>query len=56
MFFSAKQGLRLGLKNFFQVPMLVYFSSNLNSCSERLGEGMGQSLRKDDSCDSFVAI
>ena len=34
----------------------VYHSSNFNSCSERLCEGIGQTLRKDDSCDRTLAI
>ena len=52
MFFSTKQGLQL-LKDFLQVPMGVYtVNSNFNSCPERLREGIGPILRKDDSCDS----
>ena len=34
----------------------VYHSSNFNSCSERLCEGIGQTLRKDDSCDRTLAM
>ena len=54
MFFSQKQGLARII-----VPMTeykqrtVYFSSN---CPEGLCEGIGQPLRKDDSCDSTLAI
>ena len=29
----------------------LYFSSNFNSCCQRLCEGIGPDLRKDDSCD-----
>ena len=31
-------------------------ADNRDSCSERLCEGIGQTLRKDDSCDSTLAI
>ena len=34
----------------------VYFSSNFDSCPERLCEGMGQILRKDDSFENALAI
>ena len=36
----------LGVKNYFLSP----------TCSERLCEEIGQTLRKDDSCDSSLAI
>ena len=52
MFFSPKQGLA----RIKAVYTLTYiFCSNFNSCSKRLCEGKGPSLRKDDSCDSTLA-
>ena len=58
MFFSPKQGLA-GIGAFFQVPMTVealyeYLSAKINSCLKRLCEGIGQTLRKDDCCESSV--
>ena len=63
VFFFPKQSLE-GINTFFQVPATVYSTrwtvelfSNFNRCPERLGEGIvGQTLRKDDSCDSPLAI
>ena len=39
-----------------QGTVSVHPSSNLNSCPERLCEGKGQTLRKDDSRDRPLAI
>ena len=57
----AKHGLAR-IKAFFQVRITVYtlnyiFSLQLKKlCSKRLCEGIGKTLRKDDSCDSTLAI
>ena len=62
MLFSQKQGLStVELRIFFKsqwqcTQWTVYLSYNFNNCSERLCEGIGQTLRKDDSCDSTLAI
>ena len=36
--------------------MYIQLSSNFDSCPKRLCEGIGQTLRKDDSCNSTLAI
>ena len=61
-FFSLKQGLAR-IKAFFSFPndtvhseLSVYSSSNLISCFERLCEVIGQTRRKDDCCNSTLAI
>ena len=58
MIFSLKQCLAR-IKAFISSPnqqctqRTVHLSSNFNSCSERLCEEMGQTLRKDESCAIF---
>ena len=54
MLFSPKQDLAR-IKAFDEVPKTAFFSSNLNSCSQRMCEEIGPNLRKDDSRDSTLA-